>query len=62
MKSLPIATAAEPARLGFWQLVAEGEPYRLLFAVGTLLGVFGVFTLLAALRCLCEAHGIQWIY
>ncbi|MDP0494831.1 MAG: NnrS family protein [Verrucomicrobiota bacterium JB024] len=42
MKTLPMATAAEPARLGFWRLVAEGEPYRVFFAVGTLLGVFGV--------------------
>ncbi|MGE9292635.1 MAG: NnrS family protein [Puniceicoccales bacterium] len=42
MKTLPIATAAEPAHLGFWKLVADGEPYRLLFAVGTILGLFGV--------------------
>ncbi|WP_309387815.1 NnrS family protein [Cerasicoccus frondis] len=27
---------------GYWSLVAAGEPYRLLFAVGTLLGVFAV--------------------
>ncbi|MBC2593038.1 NnrS family protein [Ruficoccus amylovorans] len=42
MKALPMPTVPEPARCGFWRLVAEGEPYRLLFAVGTLLGVFGV--------------------
>jgi len=31
------------SRPGYWKLVAAGEPYRLLFAVGACLGVFGVF-------------------
>ncbi len=34
------STAVQP--VGYWRLVAAGEPYRLLFAVGTFLGVFAV--------------------
>jgi uncharacterized protein involved in response to NO len=34
--------AGRPAAKGYWQLVAEGEPFRLLFPIGVLLGVAGV--------------------
>jgi len=34
--------AGSPAAKGYWQLVAEGEPFRLLFPIGVLLGVAGV--------------------
>lgn len=39
---IPSTSSAAPGTRGYWGLVAAGEPYRLLFAVGTLLGVFAV--------------------
>jgi len=34
--------AGRPAAKGYWQLVAAGEPFRLLFPIGALLGIAGV--------------------
>ncbi len=36
------AASAQPAPPGWWQLVAAGEPFRLLFPLGTLLGLLGI--------------------
>ncbi|MBC2603547.1 NnrS family protein [Puniceicoccus vermicola] len=36
----PVEETASPKR--YWKLVAAGEPYRLLFPVGTLVGILGV--------------------
>ena len=32
----------KPAAKGYWQLVAEGEPFRLLFPLGAVIGIIGV--------------------
>lgn len=36
------ANATPSKSVGYWQLVALGEPYRLLFPIGALLGIVGV--------------------
>jgi len=42
MNPTPASVPAAPKISGYWQLVFSGEPYRLLFPVGTLLGLAGV--------------------
>lgn len=36
------STAARAAAQGYWQLVAAGEPFRVLFPLGAAIGIFGV--------------------
>ncbi len=38
----PSHAGARPERQGYWGLVAAGEPFRLLFPLGTVIGIFGV--------------------
>lgn len=40
-QSTPLASA-QPVAPGWWQLVAAGEPFRLLFPLGTVLGLLGI--------------------
>ncbi len=42
MTSRLTPNSADRAKLNYWSLVAAGEPFRLLFPLGTLLGVIGI--------------------
>ncbi|GHC01068.1 NnrS family protein [Cerasicoccus arenae] len=55
---MPNDNASQPShssfeRPGYWKLVAAGEPYRLLFVVGSVLGLLGIG--------LWPAYALKWI-